>query len=183
MKHLNHASPFRQSQLGAVLIVALVMLLVMTIVGVSAIKGSNLQELMAGNVRDKQVSFQAAEAALRQAEDAVNDINPPDTSGMVPGFMAELDEGSVSSHWRNDYVWYEGANQFSVLTNVDLQITDENPRYVVEELEVKAVPGADGSAVDVLVDRPDPVVYRITSRGVGMTNGTVTYLQSMYRRQ
>ena len=56
-------------QRGAVLIVALLMLLVMTILGVSGVGNSLLEERMSGNYRQSQASFQSAEFALNVAED------------------------------------------------------------------------------------------------------------------
>lgn len=172
-------------QRGAVLIVGLIMLLLMTIVGISAIKGSSLQELMMGNLRDKQIAFQAAEAGLRQGEDAVNTVNPPNTDGSVTGFMEQLDDGSSSSYWRNSYVWFDGSSDYSVETNISLDLTHEAPRYTVEKLDVTYIPGSDGRAVDVVgvQSAPEIMVYRITSRGVGISDNTVMYLQSLFRRQ
>lgn len=63
---LAHAS--RHCQSGTVLIIALVFLLLMTLVGVAAMQGTTLQERMAGNHRDRNLAFQAAEAALREGE-------------------------------------------------------------------------------------------------------------------
>jgi Tfp pilus assembly protein PilX len=57
-----------QSQSGITLIISLVLLLLLTIIGVSSMKVSNLQEKMAGNDRDRNLAFQAAEAALRAAQ-------------------------------------------------------------------------------------------------------------------
>lgn len=58
-------------QQGAVLLVALIMLLLLTIIGAAAMRDTNLQERMAGNMRDHNLAFQAAEAALRFAEQEV----------------------------------------------------------------------------------------------------------------
>jgi type IV pilus assembly protein PilX len=58
-------------QNGAVLLVALIMLLLLTILGAAAMRDTNLQERMAGNMRDHNLAFQAAEAALRFAEQEV----------------------------------------------------------------------------------------------------------------
>ena len=58
-------------QKGAVLLVALIMLLLLTVIGVAAMRDTNLQERMAGNMRDHALAFQAAEAALRFAEQEV----------------------------------------------------------------------------------------------------------------
>lgn len=55
-------------QRGAALVVGLVLLVVVTLVGVGAMQTTTLQEKMAGNLRDSNLSFQAAEAALRHCE-------------------------------------------------------------------------------------------------------------------
>ncbi len=57
-----------QKQRGVVLLVCLIMLLVLTVLGVTAMSGSTLQERMAGGARDYNVAFQAAEASLRVGE-------------------------------------------------------------------------------------------------------------------
>src|SRR5690554_6556033 len=61
-----NAFPRRQS--GTALIVALIFLLVMTLIGSTAMRSATLQERMAGNARDWNLAFQSAEAALREAE-------------------------------------------------------------------------------------------------------------------
>lgn len=59
------------AQRGAVLIVALIMLLLMTMIGLAGMRGTSLQENMASNLRENSLSLQAAEAALRQGEELV----------------------------------------------------------------------------------------------------------------
>src|SRR5262245_53024710 len=56
------------SQTGAALMMALIFLILMTLLGAAAMRGSALQEQMAGNSRDWNLAFQASEAALREAE-------------------------------------------------------------------------------------------------------------------
>lgn len=58
----------KRKQEGAVLLICLVMLLVLTMIGVSSMSNSTLQERMAGGTRDYNQAFQAAEAALRVGE-------------------------------------------------------------------------------------------------------------------
>lgn len=55
-------------QSGAALITSLVFLTVLTILGMSTLGTALLESRMAGNARDKLIAFQAAEAALRDAE-------------------------------------------------------------------------------------------------------------------
>jgi type IV pilus assembly protein PilX len=57
-----------QEQKGAVLLVCLIAILALTVLGVTAMSGSTLQERMAGGARDYNVAFQAAESALRVGE-------------------------------------------------------------------------------------------------------------------
>lgn len=60
------------SQRGAILIVALIMLLLVTVIGIASMRDTSLQERMAGNLRDQELALQSAEAALRRGEASVN---------------------------------------------------------------------------------------------------------------
>ncbi len=55
-------------QRGAVLMISLIFLVLLTIIGVTAMQTTLLQERMAGNMRDLNLAFQATEAALRAGE-------------------------------------------------------------------------------------------------------------------
>lgn len=55
-------------QRGAALAVGLIILVVLTLIGVQAMRSNIVQERMAGNMRERNVAFQAAEAALRVGE-------------------------------------------------------------------------------------------------------------------
>lgn len=64
----------RQSaQRGVALVVALILLVVATLIGLSGVRGTNLQERMSANMYDRSLAFQRAEAALRAAEEAITD--------------------------------------------------------------------------------------------------------------
>ena len=60
----NGVTPARQSQSGAALFVGLVLLLVMTVLGVSGMSTSTLELVMAGNAQAQQRAFQAAETGI-----------------------------------------------------------------------------------------------------------------------
>lgn len=55
-------------QEGMALVVALLLLLVITLVGLAAMHGTILQQKMSSNLYDRQVAFQSSEAALRAVE-------------------------------------------------------------------------------------------------------------------
>jgi type IV pilus assembly protein PilX len=57
----------RSAQQGIALAVALILLLVITLVGFAAVRGTLMQQKMAANLYDRQIAFQNAEAAMRAA--------------------------------------------------------------------------------------------------------------------
>ena len=61
----THSIRSIKNQQGIVLVVALLILVVMTILGVSMLSSSTLEERMASNVQAKNITFQAAESCIR----------------------------------------------------------------------------------------------------------------------
>lgn len=61
-------------QRGAILIVTLLFLVILTMLGVTAMNSTTMEERMAGNTRDAAIALQAAEAALRDARRDLNQI-------------------------------------------------------------------------------------------------------------
>ncbi len=64
---LMNLKPTPHRQEGAVLIVALVLLVVLTMLGVSAVESTKLETRMAASTREYNRAFQVAEASLLQA--------------------------------------------------------------------------------------------------------------------
>ena len=64
----------KHRQSGAVLIVALLFLVVLTMLGVTAMTGTTMEHRMASNTRDLGVALHAAEAALRDARRDINGL-------------------------------------------------------------------------------------------------------------
>ncbi len=57
----------RSRQDGVALVVALILLVVITLVGLAGVRGTIMQQKMASNQYDRQIAFQTAEAGLRAA--------------------------------------------------------------------------------------------------------------------
>ena len=74
----------RSRQRGAVLIVSLMFLVILTMLGVTAMSGTTMEERMAGNTRDAGLALQAAEAALRYARRDISNIPARGTGRTVP---------------------------------------------------------------------------------------------------
>lgn len=76
MNRPPHRRPFpaARQQRGAVLYVALIMLLLLALIGVAGMQVAGMQEKMSSNYRAASRSFQNTEGAVRNAEDAVEAI-------------------------------------------------------------------------------------------------------------
>lgn len=66
--NIRNRSATPGGQHGAALIVVLILLLVMTLLGLASLRGTIMEERMSSNMYDRSLAFQAAEAALREAE-------------------------------------------------------------------------------------------------------------------
>jgi len=183
--------PNIQKQSGAVLAISLIMLLLMTIIGVTSISTTSLEERMAGNSRDRHVAFEAAEVALIEAEDFLETV--ANTAAFLSN-NAGLYEDLDTKIWQN-IDWGgdgSGADGYRTAGNIG---TGENlgssPKYVIQFLggfgggliDVGDVAGggADGnygSASSTNVS--DTGLFRITARGTGGSNNTVIILQTVY---
>ncbi|CBA15793.1 PilX protein [Xanthomonas albilineans] len=76
-------SPSSTRQTGISLIVVLLLLLIMTLLGLAVLRSTLLQERMSSNMYDRSLGFQAAEGALRDAE---NFIQANAVNGNTVGF-------------------------------------------------------------------------------------------------
>lgn len=174
---MNSKSKAHKKQTGAVLFVSLIILLIMTLLGISGMQTTVLEEKMAGNFKDKNMSFQAGESALREAEEYLNatSILPPFTGGTVGHYQPTA---SGAARWDDTVTdWTDTTNDVlayaGTLTNIAA-----SPAYIIEELP--AIPEAGGSLeAGVAVEAR---YYRITTRAVGGTDTAVVMLQSTYKR-
>lgn len=173
--------PTPHSQQGAVLLVGLIMVLLMTIVGMAAIRGSGLQETMAGNMRDRNIAFQSAEAALSAGEGFVAE---EDVHGMVFGENLSA-QGLVYDLVSNDKTpieeWETSDWEDAKEVEFDLGGVTEEPRYVIEQTEVsdydiKRMLGMGATSTIGF----DVRFYRISSRGVDGTGDAEAVVQSNY---
>lgn len=105
---------------GAALIASLVFLALMTLLGVSALQNTRLQEAMAGNQHSQATAFQAAEAAVRLGEGRalLSDVfreNCSDYSDCVLSKNTDSALGSPASvSWRDDSVLPGNETTFHV---------------------------------------------------------------------
>lgn len=168
---------------GAVLVTALVFLMVLTILGLSTMSSTVLEQRMAGNIRDSFVSFQAAEAALRtgetwigaQAAEPVADGTASNGVHLLNG--VDSDTADATPWWHEkDHAWWtsHGDTPTNTLSGVG-----EQPRYLVEERAfVKDDLNIGGQS-----HTNGRQFYRVTAFGTGSSNTARTLLQSTYAKR
>ena len=184
-------------QRGVVLVVALVMLLVMTLIGITTMTSSTLQERMAGNNRQLSVARLEAEAALRQAEQYLANQNFSTSQGVADKFTNEawlyvthpIDDAQPTPPAKNPAMVdsWKGDDSISSQTATGMNSGDTAPRYIVEYLGKMKDRGSENLAVDVedkfAGAEPSPLVFRITAVGYGQNPNIVSILQSTYATQ
>lgn len=158
-------------QRGAALIVSLILLLIMTVLGVTSMRATTLQERMAGNLRDNNLAFQAAEAALREGEQFLEQATLPPFNGAA-GLLQRQSESGQAAFW-NGYDWGADSRTAAAVDGVV-----QAPRFVIEELPPVPAEG-DSLRFGAL---PDVGFYRVTARAVGGSTDAVSILQTTYRR-
>lgn len=180
----QQVSPAQQR--GAVLLVGLIMLLLLTIIGMASIRGTDLQERMAGNMRDRSLAFEAAETALRSGEDTVSGL-----AGLTlptintAGYYEDLNKTTNNALpdrptlW-NKTVWGTSGKPLAAET---LTGVSEQPRFVVEKVLVTISTKNLGGGVDFTSDQSSiGEFFRVTARGVGGTADAEVVLQSSFVR-
>jgi type IV pilus assembly protein PilX len=164
------------SQRGITLIMGLMFLIVLTILGLAAMRGTILEERMAGNARDRDLALQSAEAAIRAAEQALSGTSLPQPIVAGTAYAPRIADGTHTAYWQTTHPWTTQSVQLAWQP----QGTDQAPRYVVEELSVTA--GGGGTGGLGIGSLSDEGVYRVTARGVGSNPNTVVILQSIFER-
>lgn len=188
---------------GFSLITTLILLVVVTILGVGAAQIVLQAEKSTRYDRDAQIAFQAAEAALLDAE---FDIRGPNTSAnqrlasFVTGSVVGFEDGCGTGSTQRGLCAPAVAGQKPVWYGVDFQ--DESsgaktvkfgeftgrtlstgtsgirpeilPRYIIE---VIPDPTPGGSA------NVKPTVYRVTAMGFGPRKSTQAVVQMIFRKE
>lgn len=156
--------PVRQK--GAVLIVSMIILLVMTMIGVTAMQTTTMEERMAGNMRDQNFAFQAAEVALRDAEDFIEGII--NTSGFngTEGLHGLAD---TEPDYANSATWSSTVSSRAYGTDTGAPAVNgvqTQPRYFIKIISVSG----------------GTTTFRITARGTGQSNDSQVLLRVYYAR-
>jgi type IV pilus assembly protein PilX len=182
--------PTSTVQRGAALIVSLILLIVLTLLGLSSIRTVAQEERMTANAYDRSLGFQGAEAALRVGEAAAQlqaDAAPPnpgfDSAGVYSDSGSSCGvspcQGGLCSQPDKDCTvrWLDGAfNGWVNAAGLGLGSLAETPQYFVEYL---------GGNFPCNIDDPTSGAqnckrYRVTARSSSGSDRANVILQSIY---
>ena len=173
---------------GTALIFALVMLLLLTLLGITAVTTSSLQEKMAGNMRDQYTAQQGADSILRDGEALVYNQTGKPTPACSPSnaVTERVWDSSITSVGNPlcltnlaaaldtalDSWW--GSNGF--LAAVTNSYVSQPPRYVVEFTQRVEEPLGQSP-------KKYRYYYRTTGWSVGFTDSAKALLQSVFSKK
>lgn len=169
--------PAHPRQAGVALIVALIMVVIMSLLGLAGVRMIFQEEKMVAYSYDRTLTFQAAEAALRQAESSIDQIKPEPLMGGCANFSSGIfvvracpapTAGAATPRWMDTE--FDGWADAATVGADTLAIT---PQYFVEYL---------GSSFPCSLDPTEAPVcrrYRITARAGGEGRAQVM-VQSLY---
>ena len=171
---------------GSALVVALVFLLAMTLIGVTAMQGTTQEERMAGNMRSRNLAFQAGESALRDGEGWLRpQPTQPVSTGTPPcgnqqqcvyqkNTLPDLVGLSQNMAW-----WVTNARQYGSTSVVEIGNVATDPYSVIEEHAFLR----DELGVGFKSAPTGRDIYRVTARGTGATDDAIVMLRTTYAKR
>jgi type IV pilus assembly protein PilX len=172
----------RAKQSGIVLFVALILLVILSLLGVTAARMQTVEERIARNEGNRQTGAQAAEAGLRFAEAGL-------LQGIYTNFSANTNglyeltpsNGSIVSTLTWSSVAAPNIMNYTGPALTAIPANAQTPKIVIESLPPVAVPGESIGQVQYAAPTTPVSVYRVTSYGVGADSTSATMLQSIFR--
>lgn len=166
-----------KSQNGAALIVSLIILVALTMLSITSMRGSTSELTMAGSLRESGLTFQAAEAGLRTAEALVaSSTSSGAYDGTTPSLLGESD---ADPDYLNNNSWTGASSAAVTLAGIST-----SPQYIIKFLgEWSQNPLAKvniGSGYGGQPPGREVSNYRVTSRGTGQTGTSFRTVQSYF---
>ena len=189
-------------QEGFVLIVGLVILGLLTMLALSSMRDTTMQEKMAGASRDSGLAFQAAESALRDAENCITGTTANCAFDAVAN-DAHFDQDDAAFPAHNTlfdaatWVAYDPPGAPTPLEGVPSKKkgdATDGVNYIIRKASTVAGEGNDdnkaanaalngcgGEDCDSPSDGSSQAIYEITARGAGASGAGQSVLRVYYR--
>lgn len=166
----------RLRQRGVVLVISLLMLLVLTMIGLAATRGTTLEQRMTANQNDQEVAFQAAEAALRAGESQISGAANLNFANNTAGAYTQA---SMTVNWKT-IDWDPTGSAVTAYTAGIQPTPIVNPSYFIV-LDPADLGGGSGENLSPDQAISNDYLYHIYARGVGLTGNSAVILESTYK--
>ena len=187
-------------QEGFVLIVGLVILGLLTMLALSSMRDTTMQEKMAGASRDSGLAFQAAESALRDAENCITGTTADCTFDAIANdaHFAQDDAAFPNHNTLFDaatWVAYDPPGDATDLEGIPSKAKGDaadGVNYIIRHSSTVASEGNGGELKDDALtgcsagdcspaSAPSQEIYEITARGTGASGAGQAVLRVYYR--
>jgi len=170
-----------RKQQGVALVVSLIILVSLTMLGLTSIQRTTTDLAMAGNQRETGLMFQSAEIGLVTAENFI-ETSPTNADYNSAGDGLYTVRATDTSYYSPDYFadisWTGSSTQANTLLDAY-----EQPRYMIEYLgdrSQNALAGVNVGGYGTQQTGDIVSIYRSTSRGTGLTGNSFRYVQSYF---
>jgi type IV pilus assembly protein PilX len=192
MKAPNHSTmAYASRQRGVALIIALILLVVATLIGLAASRGTMLQSRMSGNTFDRSLAFQRSESALRAAEAAITanwEITALNGVDCSPASLAQCAIVPADAFNGTSANWINVGTTYDVNSNLAAGV----PQYQIHLIGTGTADNSFGASSNANSANygsnagPDNVAfYRVTARSSNpaLSGGrAIVVLQTIVRR-
>ncbi|MGE3537586.1 MAG: PilX N-terminal domain-containing pilus assembly protein [Candidatus Tectimicrobiota bacterium] len=191
MRRQALAAPWRQEE-GAVLVIGMLTLALLTIIGVAATNTGSLESEIAGNEKTYTQAFYAAELALASGETVLETLtsrvalNEGTTAGRYTQGALSFDRttfqfgknGATPSQWQA-LDWNGGDSMAVADLPEGLTTLGVAPRYTIEQREFKS----DSLGRGITYGESGIYYFNVAARGTGATKSTNVLLETIYAKR
>jgi len=191
---------YHQKEQGAVLIMSLVFLIILTLSGLSSINYTNVNTRITANVEDQYVAFQSAESILAAGEEealAINDkaTKEAEDAAKDAGLTGVFAQSTINNAVKNavadevtnkPYIYPSGSAYDTLVTNnnglhfLGIDLNDPATASQVKQTPDDCENNFSVSCTGFYIIAYDSLTstYTITAKATGQTAGTQIILQS-----
>ena len=172
-KHRNHGK-FKQR--GSTLVTSIIVLILIMMMGMSAMVTSDSQLKISGNLQFEDTAANNAESGIATAESALASVGYCASIGFTADAHSAATPEQYSIHAAltpSTMSWDDTSSR---------RVTDDSQRYMIQLISENVVSDASGLGVGGRPSTPPNAVntYLITARGTG-ARGSVKFIQSYFR--
>jgi type IV pilus assembly protein PilX len=174
------------AQQGAVLVTSMIILLILTMLALSSVQNTSMQEIMSRNERDRDLAFHSAETGLRESDAFITSLTALTQFQVANnnGFYDSVNNAPIDF---STFDWLVAANNdrgFIEVVTPDAR-TPLSARYVIEWVRT-VVSDEDRLNIDSIgqdTGSGTTQMFRTTSMGLGASGNARILLQSTYGRR